>query len=91
MHSSLSGGPGLTGSLATAGAVLALPFAWALSFVAAAEDYLKHDIYVQKIVGRFNALLVRTYGRNYARWRDVFSDRALLPPARRDRPSTRRI
>jgi hypothetical protein len=46
-------------------------------FVTAVEDYLKHDIYVQKIVGRFNDLLIRTYGRNYARWRDVFSDRAL--------------
>ena len=46
-------------------------------FVTVAEDYLKHDIYVQKIIGRFNALLVRTYGRNYERWRDVFSDRAV--------------
>jgi len=54
-------------------------------FVSAVEDYLKHDIYVQKIVGRFNDLLVRTYGRNYARWRDVFSDRVLpaSPPRRR--------
>ena len=56
-------------------------------FVSAVEDYLKHDVYVQKIVGRFNDLLVRTYGRNYARWRDVFSDRVLpAPAARRRRP-----
>ncbi len=50
--------------------------AWSTNhaFVTATEDYLKHDIYVQKIVGRFNDLLVRTYGRGYARWRDVFSD-----------------
>ncbi len=45
------------------------------AFVAAAEDYLKHDIYVQKIVGRFHDLLVRTYGPSFSRWRDVFSDR----------------
>ncbi len=55
----------------------------------AVEDYLKHDIYVQKIVGRFNDLLVRTYGPNYARWRDVFSDRA-VPPSRRRRSKARR-
>jgi sugar-specific transcriptional regulator TrmB len=56
-------------------------------FVAAVEDYLKHDIYVQKIVGRFNDLLVRTYGRNFSRWRDVFSDRALPRPPRRTKRS----
>ena len=54
------------------------------------EDYLKHDIYVQKIVGRFNDLLVRTYGPNYARWRDVFSDRALPPPSKGRRTKARR-
>ena len=56
----------------------------------AVEDYLKHDIYVQKIVGRFNDLLVRTYGRNYARWRDVFSDRVMPAPATRQRKTARR-
>jgi HTH-type transcriptional regulator, sugar sensing transcriptional regulator len=59
-------------------------------FVTAVEDYLKHDIYVQKIVGRFNDLLVRTYGRNYARWRDVFSDRVLPPLSSRSRKTVRR-
>ena len=58
-------------------------------FVSAVEDYLKHDIYVQKIIGRFNDLLVRTYGRNYARWRDVFSDRVLPAPAPRRRARRR--
>jgi HTH-type transcriptional regulator, sugar sensing transcriptional regulator len=54
------------------------------AFVAAAEDYLKHDIYVQKIVGRFHDLLVRTYGPNFTRWRDVFSDRVVAErPAQR--------
>ena len=57
------------------------------AFVAAAEDYLKHDIYVQKIVGRFHDLLVRTYGPNFTRWRDVFSDRVL--PAADVRPRSR--
>jgi len=53
--------------------------AWSTNhgFVAAVEDYLKHDIYVQKIVGRFHDLLVRTYGPNFARWRDVFTDRVM--------------
>jgi sugar-specific transcriptional regulator TrmB len=58
------------------------------AFVAAAEDYLKHDIYVQKIVGRFHDLLVRTYGPNFARWRDVFSDR--IVPARAAKRTPRR-
>lgn len=61
------------------------------AFVAAAEDYLKHDIYVQKIVGRFHDLLVRTYGPNFTRWRDVFSDRVVAPrPAKRRVASPRR-
>ena len=66
--------------------------AWSTNhgFVTAVEDYLKHDIYVQKIVGRFNDLLVRTYGRHYARWRDVFSDRVLPEPAMRRRKTARR-
>ena len=70
--------------------------AWSTNhgFVAAVEDYLKHDIYVQKIVGRFHDLLVRTYGPNFARWRDVFADRVLPadPGASRARrpPRTRR-
>ena len=33
------------------------------AFVAAAEDYLKHDIYVQKIVGRFHDLWSAPTGR----------------------------
>ena len=54
-------------------------------------DYLKHDIYVQKIVGRFHDLLVRTYGPNFSRWRDVFSDRVLpTPRSQRRNPKTAR-
>ncbi len=60
------------------------------AFVAAAEDYLKHDIYVQKIVGRFHDLLVRTYGPNFTRWRDVFSDRVVGTRAPKRRAATPR-
>jgi HTH-type transcriptional regulator, sugar sensing transcriptional regulator len=60
------------------------------AFVAAAEDYLKHDIYVQKIVGRFSNLLVRTYGPNFTRWRDVFSDRVIATRSPKRRTSSRR-
>ena len=61
------------------------------AFVAAAEDYLKHDIYVQKIVGRFHDLLVRTYGPNFTRWRDVVSDRVVgAAPANRRAAASRR-
>lgn len=44
-------------------------------FVIMAEDYIKHDIYIMKIVGRFNDLLIKTFGINYAKLRDVFSDK----------------
>jgi sugar-specific transcriptional regulator TrmB len=60
------------------------------AFVAAAEDYLKHDIYVQKIVGRFHDLLVRTYGPNFTRWRDVFSDRVVSARPSQRSPRQRR-
>jgi HTH-type transcriptional regulator, sugar sensing transcriptional regulator len=60
------------------------------AFVAAAEDYLKHDIYVQKIVGRFSDLLVRTYGPNFTRWRDVFSDRVVGARPGKRGPAARR-
>jgi HTH-type transcriptional regulator, sugar sensing transcriptional regulator len=43
-------------------------------FVAMAEDYLKHDIYVMKIVKRFDPLLSKTFGKNYYKLRDVFHD-----------------
>jgi HTH-type transcriptional regulator, sugar sensing transcriptional regulator len=58
-------------------------------FVGAVEDYLKHDIYVQKIVGRFDDALVKAYGARYARLRDVFSD-GVAPAAGAGRRRTRR-
>lgn len=43
-------------------------------FVTLAEDYVKHDIYIMKIVERFDADLIRKFGDGYRRLRDVFSD-----------------
>ncbi len=50
--------------------------AWSTNrgFVAVAEDYIKHDIYITKIVGRFDHRLVKKFGANYAKLRDVFND-----------------
>jgi sugar-specific transcriptional regulator TrmB len=46
-------------------------------FVVSVEDYIKHDIYVMKIVRRYDAELIRRFGPNYALLRDVFEDREL--------------
>ena len=50
--------------------------AWSGSqgFVTLAEDYIKHDIYIMKIVGRFDRELIRRFGPGYQRLRDIFSD-----------------
>ncbi len=57
--------------------------AWSANrgFVLLAEDYLKHDIYIMKIVTRFDRELIERFGRKYARLRDIFTDREA--PARR--------
>ncbi len=44
-------------------------------FVMLAEDYIKHDVYIMKIVNRFKESLVGRFGENYALLRDIFSDR----------------
>jgi HTH-type transcriptional regulator, sugar sensing transcriptional regulator len=44
-------------------------------FVALAEDYVKHDVYIMKIVARFERELVARFGENYGLLRDVFSDK----------------
>jgi len=51
--------------------------AWSLNvgFVTLAEDYIKHDIYIMKIVRRFNRMLRKRFGAGYAMLRDVYSDR----------------
>jgi len=51
--------------------------AWSVSagFVTLAEDYIKHDVYIMKIVNRFDALLHEKFGEGYELLRDIFSDR----------------
>lgn len=49
-------------------------------FVAIAEDYIKHDIYVMKIVQRFDTLLIQRFGTNYHLLRDVFNDQEVEWP-----------
>jgi HTH-type transcriptional regulator, sugar sensing transcriptional regulator len=51
--------------------------AWSANrgFVLLAEDYLKHDIYIMKIVNRFDRELIGRFGKKYARLRDIFTDR----------------
>ncbi|MBZ0157345.1 MAG: hypothetical protein K8I29_14185 [Alphaproteobacteria bacterium] len=48
--------------------------AWSMNrgFVALAEDYIKHDIYIMKIVQRFDSDLIRRFGEKYAKLRDIF-------------------
>jgi len=50
--------------------------AWSINkgFVTLAEDYVKHDIYIMKIVQRFDQQLIDRFGENYTRLRDVYSD-----------------
>jgi HTH-type transcriptional regulator, sugar sensing transcriptional regulator len=51
--------------------------AWSTNpgFVALAEDYIKHDVYIVKIVARLDHELRRRFGKRYELLRDVFSDR----------------
>jgi sugar-specific transcriptional regulator TrmB len=43
-------------------------------FVVLAEDYIKHDVYIMKIVSRYDGELIRRFGERYALLRDVFAD-----------------
>ncbi len=43
-------------------------------FTMIAEDYVKHDVYITKILKRFNRELVATFGENYVKLRDVLHD-----------------
>lgn len=51
--------------------------AWSqnLGFITLAEDYIKHDIYIMKIVKRFDPDLITTFGENYIHLRNIFDDR----------------
>ena len=46
-------------------------------FVTLAEDYVKHDVYITKIIKRFEKDLLRKFGKNYVMLRDVFQDEEL--------------
>ncbi len=43
-------------------------------FVTLAEDYIKHDVYIMKVVKRFNRELIDKFGARYEKMRDVFTD-----------------
>jgi HTH-type transcriptional regulator, sugar sensing transcriptional regulator len=43
-------------------------------FVTMTEDYLKHDIYIMKLVYRFDDILISRFGKKYKKLRDIFSD-----------------
>ncbi|MBN1498979.1 MAG: TrmB family transcriptional regulator, partial [Spirochaetes bacterium] len=47
-------------------------------FVSLAEDFIKHDIYILKVVNRFNDLLISTYGDNFDKLRNIFKDEVNL-------------
>jgi predicted transcriptional regulator len=44
-------------------------------FVTFAEDYIRHDIYMMKVIKRFDRHLRERFGNKYEMLRDVFSDR----------------
>lgn len=44
-------------------------------FTTVAEDYVKHDIYIAKIISRFEKELLRKFGPKYEKLRDVLQDR----------------
>ena len=43
-------------------------------FVMIAEDYVKHDVYITKIIKRLDKELISRFGERYAMLRDVFHD-----------------
>jgi hypothetical protein len=54
--------------------------AWSMNsgFVTLAKDYIKHDIYIMKIVQRFDPLLITRFGTNYAKLRDIFTNEEVM-------------
>ncbi|MGL4370502.1 MAG: TrmB family transcriptional regulator [Spirochaetota bacterium] len=46
-------------------------------FITLTEDYIKHDIYIMKIVERYDSELISRFGDNYAMLRDIFSNREI--------------
>lgn len=43
-------------------------------FATLAEDYVKHDVYITKIIKRFEKDLIRKFGEKYVMLRNVFQD-----------------
>ncbi len=43
-------------------------------FVTLAEDYVKHDIYIMKLVSRYGEDMLRRFGPGYKSLRDIYSD-----------------
>ena len=43
-------------------------------FATLAEDYIKHDIYIMKIIRRFDRTLQERFGNRYKTLRDIFTD-----------------
>jgi len=46
-------------------------------FITLAEDYIKHDIYIMKIVSRFDETLLKKFGSNYKHLRNIFEDKEM--------------
>lgn len=46
-------------------------------FTMIAEDYVKHDIYIAKIINRFEKELIQKFGEKYVTLRNVFEDEVL--------------
>ncbi|MBU4002810.1 MAG: hypothetical protein KKB94_10880 [Proteobacteria bacterium] len=68
---------GKTALVATISTDLHVEGAWShnMGFVTLAEDYIKHDIYITKIVKRFDPHLKKKFGKNYKHLRDIYEDR----------------
>jgi sugar-specific transcriptional regulator TrmB len=43
-------------------------------FATLAEDYIKHDIYIMKIIRRYDRRLQAMFGKRYEKLRDIFKD-----------------
>lgn len=67
------GGEALSGTISRQGT----EGAWSRSrgFVTLAEDYVKHDVYIMKIVRRFDRELVERFGEGYTLLRDIYNDK----------------
>jgi sugar-specific transcriptional regulator TrmB len=48
-------------------------------FATLAEDYIKHDIYIMKIIRRFDRTLQERFGSRYRTLRDIFTDEEAKP------------